>query len=344
MNIIIARDGAKLGEFSEEQVRLFFKQGQLVATDLYWHHGMPQWLPLTSLLAQPPPIPKQQPCLPRLPIAPAPPKKNQRASKTFAEGTWVNSLGVGFVPAGTDEVLLCVWQVRVRDFAAFVEATNHPTLSEIGYSANMGYPPQGGGGTWRNPTFIQTKDHPVVGITWTDAIAFCVWLTNLDRSERNLPSNQYYRLPTDSEWSTAVGLDEAEEGTPMSKSGKIYGVYPWGTEWPPPSGAGNYAGREAGILLENTPIIKGYDDGFPKTSPVGSFSPNRYGLYDLGGNVWEWCDDEFRFYDYIWRVKRGASWCEGDPARLLSSFRWRGPHDSADDSTGFRICLAHRDS
>jgi len=88
-----------------------------------------------------------------------------------------------------------------------------------------------------------------------------------------------YRLPTDAEWSTAVGLGLEPGGTPEEKNSKIVGVYPWGGGWPPPKGAGNYAGEESG----RTPFIKGYYDGWARTSPVGSFPANKFG-YGIWGD------------------------------------------------------------
>ncbi|MDZ4289879.1 MAG: SUMF1/EgtB/PvdO family nonheme iron enzyme, partial [Prosthecobacter sp.] len=175
-------------------------------------------------------------------------------------------------------------------------------------------------------------DHPVVGIDWDEARAFCAWLSAKE--------GRTYRLPTDREWSIAVGIgsDEDEEATPEALGNRLPDRYPWGTQWPPPEGAGNYPDSAAGEQIPSLPILEGYTDGYATTAPVMSFKPNVLGLHDLGGNVWEWCDDVLSA-DQPRRVLRGGSWYQSKDYGLLSSGRdFRAPEAPARDC-GFRIVL-----
>jgi formylglycine-generating enzyme required for sulfatase activity len=231
-----------------------------------------------------------------------------------------------FVPAGTDQVLFCVWDVRVKDYAVFVEANS-------AYDA---------GTDWKNPGWTQTPECPVVNVSWNDAHVFCDWLTKKERAEGKLGPNQSYRLPTDAEWSKAVGLGDEGSGAPQDKDGKIKGAYPWGPQWPPPSGAGNYCGEEIKGKYPDWSNIAGYNDGYAETSPVGSFAANSYGLYDMGGNVWQWCEDKYLTREYPtqeFHVLRGASWGDDNPDSLLSSFRGIGPPDDRNEDYGFRCVV-----
>jgi formylglycine-generating enzyme required for sulfatase activity len=216
-----------------------------------------------------------------------------------------NSLGMRFVPVPGTKVWFGIWDTRVRDYQAFVDATHRE---------------------WQKPKskFEQGPEHPAVLVSWDDAKAFCLWLTQRERAAGTLGDHQSYRLPTDEEWSVAVGLGPEAGGAPQAKSGKTPGVYPWGTHWPPPRDAGNYS--------ESLHV-----DTFVYTSPVGSFRANQYGLYDMGGNVWQWCEDS---YDPTHRVLRGASWFNYDPVNLLSSFRNPRAPDDCRNYVGFRCVLA----
>ena len=244
----------------------------------------------------------------------------------------VNSLGMKFVPVG--DVQVSVYLTTVANFGAFAKATQ--LASQV----------------WRNPGFKQGPDHPVVNVTWREADAFCRWLTAEERRAGLLKSNELYRLPSDLEWSKAVGLSAETGATPEERDMGVQDVYPWGKEWPPPHDAGNYAGVET----QSDIPIPGHNDGFPNTSPVGKFRVNAFGLYDMGGNVWQWVSDDWNsekpakttsFWQWVsdfWKpakqakALRGASWYNGAiPLSLLSSCRISSSPDTLHDTYGFRI-------
>jgi formylglycine-generating enzyme required for sulfatase activity len=249
-----------------------------------------------------------------------------------ADQPFVNSLGMKFVPVpiiggptGGRRVLFSVWDTRVQDYEAFVKETNYD---------------------WPKAGFPQGPTHPAVFVSWDDAQLFCKWLTARDHAAGLLPEEWRYRLPSDHEWSCAVGIGAKEDppALPSDKSGKIDDVFPWGSQWPPPKGAGNYAGEElrpeiaAGRFTTIKEVITGYDDGFAYTSPVGSFPANRFGLFDMGGNVWQWCEDwhDKRQVDH---VLRGASWAKYERNRLLSSHRYQYVAGARFNAFGFRCVV-----
>jgi len=255
-------------------------------------------------------------------------KERRRKNPAFAskERPWVNSLGMKFVPVAGTQALFSIWQTRLKDYAAYANA---------GESVD---------GSWRNPAFegvpVTPSDYcPVVCVSWGDATAFCAWLTEKERREGLLRPEEHYRLPTDAEWSCAVGLGPKESGkTPRGKKFKPPGVYPWGSQWPPPRGSGNFADESAKRTFPGLKIIDRYDDGFATTSPVGSFPANQYGLYDLAGNVWEWCEDWYNS-DHKSRVLRGGSWASPGPGGLRSSRCYGGTRGARVDDFGFRVVL-----
>jgi hypothetical protein len=240
--------------------------------------------------------------------------KMDGVSTTVAGATsdkpFVNSLGMKLVPVPGTKVLFSIWDTRIRDYRAYAEATPGVDVS------------------WKNMWFKQEEDHPVVRVNWNEANAFCAWLTQRERKEEKIGQDQEYRLPTDKEWSVAVGTSK----------------YPWGDQWPPPVGAGNYH-----------PSLK--VDNYDNTSPVGSFRANQYGLYDMGGNVWQWCEDWYRSgmnpkalldkFSFIkddgggeqYRVVRGGSWYCRDPELLMSWSRSRVAPGERNGTRGFRCVL-----
>ena len=225
--------------------------------------------------------------------------------------SFTNSLGMKFVPLA--EVRISVWETRVQDYEAFSRAS---------------------GRHYEPADFQQAPTHPVVKVNWFDAMAFCKWLTDKERDENLIEDRQSYRLPTDREWSLAVGLANESGATPQARDGKIKNEFPWGKQWPPPAGAGNYpagAGQRRGT-----------------TMPVGSFKANALGLYDLGGNVWEWCSDTYKGGSSgtgrDWGVLRGGSWATSNRLEMQSSYRNVVDRNERDVIYGFRCVLAPESS
>jgi formylglycine-generating enzyme required for sulfatase activity len=169
-----------------------------------------------------------------------------------------------------------------------------------------------------------------------EARAFCEWLS--------LKESRTYRLPSDAEWSAAAGL----------------GKYPWGNTWPPSATAGNYAGEESAQGMPDTwRTIPGFADGYPRTSPVTAFAENALGLYNMGGNVWEWCEDAYHPTmnsaealqesselmaetapgGIHFRVVRGACWIDFAEIRQRTSYRWPLYPAARTDGVGFRCVV-----
>lgn len=248
---------------------------------------------------------------------PEPSPKRSRTSgqhqhpKNESNGPWTNSLGMQFVPVPGTAVHFSIWETRVQDYGAYAKAAW--VLKRA----------------WRKPGFPQSGTHPVVNVSWEDAKNFCTWLTKKERREGLLTVHQEYRLPRDAEWSWGVGIGDREpDGPPSEKNRKLKGVYPWGNQWPPPKGVGNYP-----------PSMGTASVG--QTTPVGTFPPNPKGLFDMGGNVWEWCEDLFGPGLWAaWRVQRGGAWKIRDEKELsLSSARVGGITTERAPTVGFRCVL-----
>ena len=218
-------------------------------------------------------------------------------------------------------------EVTVGQFRRFVDSGYRPEsiadgTGGYGYDPDRNVLPNEGeafGGrdpkySWLNPGFKQGEDHPVTNVTWNDAVAMCKWLTEEEGTK--------YRLPTEAEWEYAcrAGTETLyHNGNDVEALTKVGNLYDADTvkNWPQWK---EYA-------------VKGHD-GYEFTSPVGKFAPNAFGLYDMHGNVWEWCNDyhDDNYYakspvddpkgptEGSVRIRRGGSWHTW-PLYVRSSFR-----------------------
>jgi formylglycine-generating enzyme len=222
--------------------------------------------------------------------------------------------------------------VTVGEFRKFVEATNYKTDAENGdgsYVFDGTTTPKKAGINWRYGASGSVRpqseeNHPVVHVSWNDAVEYCRWL-----SEKKGKS---YRLPTEAEWEYAC---RAGSRTPFNTGDNIT------TSQANYNGHNPYNNNPRGVLRQNT-------------VPVDSFAPNAWGLYNMHGNVYEWCSDWYSetYYDECkangtvinpagpaigsYRVLRGGGWGY-DAANCRSAFRNRIYPDYRDNFIGFRV-------
>jgi sulfatase modifying factor 1 len=208
-------------------------------------------------------------------------------------------------------------EVTVGQFRRFLERSGHVPESVRDGTGGYGYNPAYDPATtsrgdafegrdprysWANPGFVQGDDHPVLNVTWNDAVAMAQWLSRAE--------GRRYRLPTEAEWEYAcrAGTDTRyPNGNDPQRLGEI---------------ANSFDASAAAHWPQWQAFAQARNDGFAFTAPVGRFAPNAWGLHDMLGNAWEWVsdwhgddyyarsptDDPQGPVDGDVRVRRGGSW------------------------------------
>jgi serine/threonine protein kinase len=238
------------------------------------------------------------------------------------EAPFINSLGMKFVPLPGTSVLMCMHETRRQDYEAYAKIV--PLADQ----------------SWRDQKFNgwpcgHLDDHPVVGVSWNEAKAFCEWLSKKE--------GLHVRLPTDREWSQAAGIVTKEawgaNETPESRSSVVRG-YSWGSHFPPKpeDSAGNFGDLTYKEKQSGEFYVKDYTDGFSSTAPVMSFKPNAFGFHDIEGNAREWITDWWNTTQ-TQRVLRGSAWHSCNDGWMHTSSRHHQKEDHRDVDTGFRCVI-----
>ncbi len=221
-------------------------------------------------------------------------------------------------------------------------------VNEISNEEFARFDPKHNSGNFRGIDLTAAKQ-PVVNVSWEQAARYCNWLSRLedlplsyrDRDGKLVAENPLltgYRLVTEAEWSWVARTNK--------NSATLR--YAWGDEYPPSSINGNYADDQAKKIIGLT--IPDIDDGFAGPAPIGSFTTNQNGLYDIAGNVAEWMHDYYTIYTTTQsgtavdptgpsqgkhHVVRGSSWLRGTLSNTRLSYR--DYRDKPQPDIGFRI-------
>lgn len=232
-----------------------------------------------------------------------------------------------------------IFEVTVGQFAKFIEETKYITDSDRskgGYViSDNGEWIKTTGVSWQSDGFGNLRDkaeynHPVSNVSYNDAVQYCIWISN--------KTGKKYRLPTEAEW------EYASRG----------GSHSLGYKWPGTSVESDlYQFSSFCDVRCNLPWkYKTQDDGFEFTAPVGSYLPNELGIFDMGGNVWEWCSDwsDIKYYstspeynptgpaEGVIKIIRGGSWSR-EPNVFRSTFRGRFTPNDMRGNGGFRVVM-----
>jgi formylglycine-generating enzyme required for sulfatase activity len=210
-------------------------------------------------------------------------------------------------------------EVTVGQFRQFVKATGYKTQAEREGGAVRHFPngqeEMDANTNWLNPGFAQTDDHPVVCMSWNDAVEFCNWLTKQE--------DKSYRLPTEAEWEHSCRAGSRGRWSFGDNDGELV----------------NYARIRSNAELH--------------TWPVAGLKANAWGLHDMHGNAWEWCQDVYDANYYMTSLAKDPSGPAAGRHRAIRGSGWGSPLDDCrsalrghvpsgwrDNADGFRVVLA----
>lgn len=240
----------------------------------------------------------------------------------------------------SEDFMCSKYEVTRNDFNLFVEATNYRTDCELKkskmYYWNGSERAFDDTKSWINPGHHQEPNFPVVGITFNDASYYIIWLNENDTS---LPKGYQYSMPSEAQWEYTA---RAGSNAPFF----------WGNDAKQGMNYGNFA-DSSGLEVHQWKILQPWNDGYPESAPVGRFSPNDFGIYDIIGNAYEWtldCGGEQSKYlageyedpiskeDCSERYFRGGSW-HSNARGLRCAKRKAYSADSAFDNVGLRLFI-----
>jgi sulfatase modifying factor 1 len=224
------------------------------------------------------------------------------------------------------------FEVSRDEFTEFFRATKQRTDDACWAEGIDGKRYHYKGFTWRKPGFEQSGRDPVVCVNWFEARAYTNWLSQI--------TGKRYRLPSEAEWEYA-----ARAGTTGPRP---FAADP--TTFCTRANVGDLSLADAYKHRRDTGRFGVCSDGFPFTSPGGTFPPNRFGLHDMMGNAWEWTEDCWNpthdgampdqkprvTGDCEKRVVRGGGWFN-EPFRSTSTFRFRDSNGHNGNMLGFRV-------
>lgn len=228
-----------------------------------------------------------------------------------------------------DDFYIGKYEVTVGEFRKFAEETGYRTEAETQDGCHSwvgdGVMKKMKDNYWGNTGFPQTNQDPVVCVTWNDAYNYIQWLNKKD--------GRNYRLLTEAEWEYAA-----------RSGGKEY-RYSWGNGKP----SGNVADESAREVFSDLEVWEGYRDGYAFTAPVGSFSPNDLGIYDMSGNAYEWVADWYEKDYYAHSPKNNPAGGKTGVKKMIRGGAWDLLPDTArtsnrywNEPSGRAVCIGFR--